>query len=130
MDLRDLPANPALLVPTRPMPRCVGVVGAGTIGPDIGYYLASEIPDLKLVLIDIAPAALTRATERLHGYVEKGIQRKKITAAQGASVRAGLSASTDYAQLAGCDWVIEAATEDLALKRRIFSQIEAVVRPD
>ncbi len=130
MNLRDLPANPALLVPTRPMPRCVGIVGAGTIGPDIGYYLASEIPGLKLVLIDVAPAALTRATERLHGYAEKGVQRRKITAEQAASVRAGLSASTDYAQLAGCDWVIEAATEDLALKRKIFSQVESVVRPD
>ncbi|MFO1469113.1 MAG: 3-hydroxyacyl-CoA dehydrogenase NAD-binding domain-containing protein, partial [Steroidobacteraceae bacterium] len=106
MNLRDLPANPALLVPTRPMPRCVGIVGAGTIGPDIGYYLASEIPGLKLVLIDVAPAALTRATERLHGYAEKGVQRRKITAEQAASVRAGLSASTDYAQLADCDWII------------------------
>jgi len=130
MALRDLPANPALLTPSRPMPRCVGIVGAGTIGPDIGYYLASEIAGLKLILIDIAPAALTRATERLHGYVEKGVQRKKITPAQAASVRAGLDSSTDYAKLSECDWVIEAATEDLPLKRKIFSQIEAVVRPD
>jgi enoyl-CoA hydratase/3-hydroxyacyl-CoA dehydrogenase len=130
MSLRDVPANPALLRPARPLPRKLGIVGAGTIGPDIGYYLASEIPGLQLLLVDIAPAALARATERLHGYTDKGVQRGKITAAQAAAVRAGLATSSDYAALADCDWVIEAATEDLPLKRRIFAQIEAVVRPD
>ncbi|MFO1408922.1 MAG: 3-hydroxyacyl-CoA dehydrogenase NAD-binding domain-containing protein [Steroidobacteraceae bacterium] len=130
MPLRDVPANPALLQPARPLPRKLGIVGAGTIGPDIGYYLASEIPGLQLLLLDIAPAALERATERLHAYADKGVQRGKITAAQAAAVRAGLLTSSDYAALADCDWVIEAATEDLPLKRRIFAQIEAVVRPD
>ena len=130
MPLRDVPANPALLRPRRPLPRKLGIVGAGTIGPDIGYYLASEVPGLELLLVDIAPAALERASERLHGYADKGVQRGKISAAQAAAVRAGLRTSSDYAALADCDWVIEAATEDLPLKRRIFSQIEAVVRPD
>jgi enoyl-CoA hydratase/3-hydroxyacyl-CoA dehydrogenase len=41
-----------------------------------------------------------------------------------------VSGSTDYAALEGCDWVIEAATEDLALKRRIFADVEARVAPD
>ncbi len=127
--LRDTPANPALIRPSRTLPRSVGVIGAGTIGPDIAYYLASEIPGLKLVLVDIAPAALARAQERIHGYLEKGLQRRKISAERAASVRAGLAPTTDYGALAGCDWVIEAATEDLALKRRIFSQVEAVVAP-
>lgn len=127
--LRDLPANPALIRSPRAFPRSVGVIGAGTIGPDIAYYLASEIPGLKLLLVDIAPAALARAQERVYGYVEKGVQRKKISAERAASVRAGLSATTDYGALAGCDWVIEAATEDLAVKQRIFSQIEAVIAP-
>ena len=130
MPLRDVPANPALLRPRRPLPRKLGIVGAGTIGPDIGYYLASEVPGLELLLVDIAPAALERASERLHGYADKGVQRGKISAAQAAAVRANLRTSSDYAALADCDWVIEAATEDLPLKRRIFSQIEAVVRPD
>lgn len=126
---RDIPANPALIRSPRSLPRSVGVIGAGTIGPDIAYYLASELPGLKLVLVDIAPAALARAQERVYGYADKGVQRKKISAERAASVRAGLSPTTNYQALAGCDWVIEAATEDLALKQRIFSQVEAVVGP-
>ena len=129
MRSRDIPANPALIRPSRPLPRSIGVIGAGTIGPDIAYYLASEIPGLRLVLVDIAAPALERAQARIHAYADKGVQRKKLSAERAASIRAGLTPTTDYAALAGCDWVIEAATEDLAVKRRIFSAVEAVVAP-
>ena len=56
--------NPALIPPDRELPRRIGVIGAGTIGPDIGYYLKSAIPGLNLVLIDISPDALDRAVDR------------------------------------------------------------------
>ncbi|HEY5897556.1 MAG TPA: enoyl-CoA hydratase-related protein, partial [Burkholderiales bacterium] len=46
-----------------------------------------------------------------------------------AAVTRGITASTDYAALRGADWVLEAATEDLALKRRIFAQVEALISP-
>ncbi|MDE2295769.1 MAG: enoyl-CoA hydratase/isomerase family protein [Gammaproteobacteria bacterium] len=127
--MRDIPANPALIRGSRPLPRSIGVIGAGTIGPDIAYYLASEIPGLRLVLVDIAPEALARAQERISAYADKGVQRRKLSAERAASIRAGLAPTTDYAELAGCDWVIEAATEDLAVKRRIFAAVEAVVAP-
>ncbi len=129
MRLRDIPANPALIRPSRPLPRSVGVIGAGTIGPDIAYYLASEIPGLRLVLVDIAPEALERARARIHAQTDKGVQRRKLSAERAASIRAGLAPTSDYAALAGCEWVIEAATEDLAVKRRIFAAVEAVVAP-
>ncbi len=129
MRLRDIPANPALIRPSRPLPRSVGVIGAGTIGPDIAYYLASEIPGLRLVLVDIAPEALERARARIHAQADKGVQRRKLSAERAASIRAGLAPTTDYAALAGCEWVIEAATEDLEVKRRIFAAVEAVVAP-
>ena len=51
-------ANPLLARPPRPAPRHVAVVGAGTIGPDIAYYLKSALPGLKLTLIDIRQAAI------------------------------------------------------------------------
>jgi enoyl-CoA hydratase/3-hydroxyacyl-CoA dehydrogenase len=46
-------ANPLLATPDRPLPRAVAVIGAGTIGPDIGYYLKSALPGLKLYLVDV-----------------------------------------------------------------------------
>ncbi|MCF6195397.1 MAG: 3-hydroxyacyl-CoA dehydrogenase/enoyl-CoA hydratase family protein [Emcibacter sp.] len=122
--------NPVLLDTDRKMPKSIAIIGAGTIGPDIGYYLKSALADLTLVLIDINPEALTRAVDRIHAYVEKGLKRGKLTEQQAAAVRQNLVTSTDYSALKDCDWVLEAATEDLALKRKIFTEIEAHIRPD
>jgi len=123
-------ANPLLAGPSRPMPKSIGIIGAGTIGPDIGYYLKSELSDLKLVLVDRVPEALERARSRIEAYVKKGRARGKLSEKQAASVTENLVTTLDYGELAECDWVIEAATEDLPLKRRIFAQLEEVLRPE
>jgi enoyl-CoA hydratase/3-hydroxyacyl-CoA dehydrogenase len=122
--------NPLLRKPSRPLPRSVVVVGAGTIGPDIGYYLKSALPDVKLHLLDISQAALDRAMQRFTDYTEKAVARRKMSAAEAEQVRANVHATTDYAVARDADWAIEAATEDLALKRKIFAQLEALMRPD
>jgi enoyl-CoA hydratase/3-hydroxyacyl-CoA dehydrogenase len=117
-------SNPLLVAPRRPPPRRLGVVGTGTIGPDIGYYFKSAWPGLELVLVDVAPSALERARVRIADYVDKGVKRGKLTAAQAAGLGSGITYTTDYNELAGADWVLEAATEDLPLKRRIFADVE------
>jgi enoyl-CoA hydratase / 3-hydroxyacyl-CoA dehydrogenase len=121
------PANPLLETSSRPAPRRVAVIGAGTIGPDIGYYLKAALPGLELVLLDVRQAAVDAALARLKGYAEKAVARGKMSEKAAQATLAGLSGSTDYELLRGCDWVIEAATEDLALKRRIFAEVEARV---
>ncbi|MFZ2910187.1 MAG: 3-hydroxyacyl-CoA dehydrogenase NAD-binding domain-containing protein, partial [Candidatus Desulfobacillus denitrificans] len=123
-------ANPLLHTPSRPLPRHVAIIGAGTIGPDIGYYLKSALPQIRLTLVDINQAAIDKALQRCQDYAKKAVARGKMSEQQAAAVVANISGTQDYAQLADCDWVIEAATENMALKRRIFAQVEAVVRPD
>ena len=120
-------ANPLLKTPARPLPRHVAVIGAGTIGPDIGYYLASALPGLRLTLVDVAQAPLDKALARCRDYAAKAVARGKMSQAQAGAVTSAIVATQDYAALADCDWVIEAATENLALKRRIFAQLEGIV---
>lgn len=122
--------NPVLIQPSRSMPRSIAIIGAGTIGPDIGYYLKSDLPDLKLVLIDINEKALEKALERMANYTKKGVAMGKISEAAAAKISENVVTSTDYSALADCDWVLEAATENLALKKDIFSRVEALIRPD
>jgi len=124
------PANPLLLSPARALPKHLAIIGAGTIGPDIGYYLKSALPELKLTLIDVAQSALDRAQQRFRDYAEKAVAKGKMKKAQADAVLTRIVASTDYAALADCDWVLEAATENLELKRRIFAQVESLVGPD
>ncbi|MDP1983158.1 MAG: 3-hydroxyacyl-CoA dehydrogenase NAD-binding domain-containing protein, partial [Sulfuritalea sp.] len=123
-------ANPLLATPARPLPRAVAIIGAGTIGPDIGYYLKSALPDLRLYLVDVSQKAVESALLRFAEYSRKAVARGKMSEAEARAVTTNLFGTLDYADIADCDWVIEAATENLSLKRRIFAQIEAVVRPD
>ena len=123
-------ANPLLATPARPLPRSVAVIGAGTIGPDIGYYLKSALPGLKLYLVDVSQKAVESALLRFQEYSRKAVARGKMSEADAAAVTTNLFGTLNYADIADCDWVIEAATENLPLKRKIFAQIEAVVRPD
>jgi enoyl-CoA hydratase/3-hydroxyacyl-CoA dehydrogenase len=122
--------NPLLETPARPLPARVAVIGAGTIGPDIGYYLKSALPDLDLVLVDVAQGALDRALARFGEYAKKAVVRGKLSEAQAAAVTRGVRGTTDYGAIRGADWVLEAATEDLPLKQRIFAQVEALVPAD
>jgi len=121
------PNNPLLHTPSRGLPRHVAIIGAGSIGPDIGYYLKSALPALQLTLIDINQGAIDAALKRFADYAAKALAKGKMNEAQAAAVQQGVQGSTDYDALRDCDWVIEAATENLALKRRIFAQVEARV---
>lgn len=122
--------NPLLQAPAQGLPRHVAVIGAGAIGPDIGYYLKSALPDLKLTLIDISQAAIDRALGRFAEYANKALAKGKMNAQQAAAVQQNVHGSTDYDAIHGCDWVIEAATENIDLKRRIFAEVEARVASD
>ena len=79
------------------------------------------------MLIDIAQDALDRAAQRIEGYVDKGLKCGKLTSKQAASARAKLITNLDYSAMAGCDWDLEAATENLELKRKIFGDVESLI---
>lgn len=120
-------ANPLLRTPGRGLPRHVAIIGAGTIGPDIGYYLKSALPKIRLTLVDIAQLAIDQGLQRCRDYAAKAVARGKMSEAQAAEVTANIEGTLDYGAMSDCDWVIEAATENLDLKRRIFRQVEQVV---
>ena len=120
-------ANPLMCPPSRDLPRHVAIIGAGTIGPDIGYYLKSALPEIRLTLVDVAQPAIDKALQRCRDYASKAVARGKMTEAHAKRVTANISGTLDYGALADCDWVIEAATENIELKRQIFARVEAVV---
>ena len=122
--------NPLLLKPERSLPRQVAVIGAGTIGPDIGYYLKSAIPDIKLFLVDIVEKPLKEAEKRLNGYVGKSLERGRMKEEQAKKVLENITYTADYGAIRDCDLVIEAATESIPLKQKIFDRVEGIVGPD
>jgi enoyl-CoA hydratase/3-hydroxyacyl-CoA dehydrogenase len=122
--------NPLLIKPQRPLPREVAIIGAGAIGPDIGYYLKSALPEIKLFLVDIVEEPLKSAERRLAGYVKKALDRGKMKEEWAKTVLGNIVYTLDYSQIKNCDLVIEAATENLLLKQQIFARIEEIVGED
>lgn len=122
--------NPLLHKPTRAFPKSIAIIGAGTIGPDIGYYLKSAVDDLTLYLVDISQEALDRGRRRFEDYARKAVERGRMRRQQADKVLANVHTTTNYDDIAGVDWALEAATEDIALKHRIFAQLESLLRPD
>ncbi|MDM8543697.1 3-hydroxyacyl-CoA dehydrogenase/enoyl-CoA hydratase family protein [Desulfococcaceae bacterium HSG9] len=122
--------NPLLIKPHRPLPKEIAIIGAGTIGPDIGYYLKSALPNIKLFLVDIDEKPLQAAEKRIKGYIQKAIDRRKMKPSQAELVSANIVYTTAYEQIKDCDLIIEAATENIPLKQKIFDTIEKLVSED
>ncbi|MGD8455208.1 MAG: 3-hydroxyacyl-CoA dehydrogenase/enoyl-CoA hydratase family protein [Anaerolineales bacterium] len=122
--------NPYLIRPTRPIPEEMAVIGAGNIGPDIAYALRTGLPEKKLYLVDVIEEPLKKAKERFEGYAAKGVEKKKLRPEMVEPILSNIVYTTDYDKLKNCGLVIEAATENVELKKKIFSQLESVVPED
>jgi len=111
----------------------VGVIGSGSIGPDLAYGFVSALAKTgggKVYLLDIRQEALDAGMERIRGYVAKGVARGKLHPKAAKAIEAAMAPTTNIADLADCDYVLEAATEDLPIKQAILADLEKVVRDD
>ena len=111
----------------------VGVIGSGSIGPDLAYGFVSAlagIPGAQVYLHDIKQEALDGGVARIKGYVTKGVARGKLNPKAAAAIEEALMPTLELADLADCEYVLEAATEDLAIKKVILRNLEAVVGDD
>ena len=103
----------------------VGILGAGMMGAGIAYVSANA--GIDVVLIDSTQEAADRGKGYSEGLLDKGMQRKKVTAEKKAEVLGRILATTDYAALAGCDLIVEAVFEDPKVKADVTAKVEAVV---
>ena len=117
-----LPAD----TPLRPV-RHVAVIGAGTMGGGIAMACANA--GLQVTLIDADAAGLDRGLTRLRDQYAGSVQRGKLSEAQMAERLARIQGTLTLADAAAADLFIEAVFEDLALKQRLFRDIDAVARP-
>lgn len=103
----------------------VGVIGAGTMGNGIAQ--ACAVSGLEVVMVDVHEAALERGMKTISDSLERLIKKEKISAADKSAALGKIQTSTHYADLAPCQIVIEAATENKDLKVKILQQLQDVV---
>jgi 3-hydroxybutyryl-CoA dehydrogenase len=104
----------------------VGVLGAGTMGHGIAQVAAAA--GYLVVLRDVNEEAVARGLESIKRNLEKGIRRGKLTAAERDQTLAGIQTTTSIEDLRDADLIIEAAPENLELKRTLVREAEAVIK--
>jgi 3-hydroxybutyryl-CoA dehydrogenase len=103
----------------------LAVIGAGTMGNGIAQVCA--LAGIDVTLIDISDEALAKGLSALTANLDRQLRKETITAAEMQGALNRISLSTDYAALNRAELVIEAATENLELKKRILKRIDDTV---
>jgi 3-hydroxybutyryl-CoA dehydrogenase len=106
----------------------VGVVGAGTMGAGIAQIAA--LGGYETRLHDPVPAALQTGIERLRSGLTKGAQKGRWSEGEAEAAGARIGDAASLADLEECDLVVEAAPEDLELKRELFAALAAACGAD
>jgi 3-hydroxybutyryl-CoA dehydrogenase len=105
----------------------VGVIGAGSMGSGIIEVAAKA--GIEVIARDIDDAAVAAGIDRIEGSLETAVQRGKLDGEARDLARERIVFTTEIADLAGCDLVIEAAPEILELKLSIFAELDSVLAP-
>jgi 3-hydroxybutyryl-CoA dehydrogenase len=108
--------------------RKVGVIGAGQMGNGIAHVCA--LAGIPVVLNDVAPARVKEALATINGNMARQVSRKRISEEDKQAALKRISSADSYEGLVDCDLVIEAATEKEEVKRRIYTELCPVLRPD
>jgi enoyl-CoA hydratase/3-hydroxyacyl-CoA dehydrogenase len=110
----------------------VGIVGSGQIGPDIALHFSKVLHEhgVPVVVVDIAVDALAAGRAKLVKKIGKGVETKAFKPDQAEAMKMNVTFTEDYQELRGSSLVIEAASEDEGLKRRIFAHVEELAAPD
>lgn len=108
--------------------RVLGVVGAGSMGAGIAHLAAQN--GFRVILSDVLPEALNGAWNRIDGLMTKAVSKGKLTEQQKQEMASKINYSTDRDGLADADFVIEAALEDVEVKRQIFRELDSICRDE
>ena len=106
----------------------VGILGSGIMGSGLAEVSARSGHDV--IVRSRTRAAADAMVASIGKSLDKQVQREKITDAERTAVLARISATDSLADLAGCDLVIESVVEDLAVKKALFAELDAVVKAD
>jgi 3-hydroxybutyryl-CoA dehydrogenase len=106
----------------------VGVLGAGLMGHGIAQVTATAGYDV--VLREVDDATLQKGLGRIEKQLAKAVEKGRSSQEDADAVRGRIQGTVDYNDLADCDLVIEAITEDLGRKLEMWKEVDAIVKPE
>ncbi|WP_374035716.1 3-hydroxybutyryl-CoA dehydrogenase [Bdellovibrio bacteriovorus] len=108
--------------------KTIGVVGAGQMGNGIAQVAANF--GFNVIMMDVSGAALEKGIATIAGSCDRIIKKGAMTEADKATLLGRIKTAQETAGLKDCDIVIEAATENIDLKLKIFKDLDATVKPE
>ena len=125
---RAQPARAGQASDTAPAFRKIGVIGAGQMGNGIAHVCA--LSGFNVLLNDIAADRITEGLAPISGNLARQVSRQRISDEQRQAAIKRISPATTLDELGDCDLVIESATEQEEIKRRIFTALCPVLKPE
>jgi len=108
--------------------KTVGVVGCGLMGSGIAELAAKK--GYTVIVREINDDFLAKGLQRIQDSTAYAVKKEKMTAADREALLARIRGTTQMEDLAPADLVIEAAIENLELKKSIFAELDHITRPD
>ena len=105
----------------------IGVIGAGQMGNGIAHVSAQA--GLTVVMQDISEAFAAKGVANIDKNLQRGVDKGKMTADEKAAILGRIRTTTKLEDLADCDIVVEAATENWGIKKQIFETLDKVCKP-
>lgn len=105
----------------------IGVIGAGQMGNGIAQVCADK--QLDVVMTDVSAAALEKGIATIAASCDRLIKKAAMTEDHKKALLGRIKTSTQLADLADCDLIVEAATENVDLKLKIFRDVDAIAKP-
>jgi 3-hydroxybutyryl-CoA dehydrogenase len=106
----------------------LGVIGAGLMGNGIAHVAA--LSGIPVVLMDVQQQALDRALATMAKNMDRQVSKGSVSGADRDAALARIATATDNSAFADCDMVIEAATENEEIKKKIFAALCPILKPD
>ena len=104
------------------------VVGSGTMGAGVGQLFAQQ--GIQVTITDISLELATAARNRIDKGLAKRVAKEKISEDERQSIMSRITAAGDLAAAAEADFIVESASENIELKKKIFAELDEKARPD
>ncbi|HST20259.1 MAG TPA: 3-hydroxybutyryl-CoA dehydrogenase [Blastocatellia bacterium] len=105
-----------------------GVLGSGTMGNGIAQTAARA--GLSVVMRDVTDEFIKRGLSTIDKSLQRDVDKERLAPHEKQEIISRISPTTELADLGNCDFVVEAITEDLAVKSDVINQLDRIVKPE
>ncbi|MGV8886233.1 MAG: 3-hydroxyacyl-CoA dehydrogenase NAD-binding domain-containing protein [Microbacteriaceae bacterium] len=107
----------------------VGVIGAGLMASQFALLFVRRL-QVPVVITDLDQARVDKGVAYIHDEITALLEKGRISPDESNRLQALVTGTTDKADFADCDWVIEAVFEELGVKQQVFADVEQYISPE